>query len=119
MFPIRAAFLCGSDRNHRLFCCWDDGSWASGFGRAAFSSAEEVDGGAELEERIGGRLDAVDARDGVEDYVLLLHEAVGQDAGEFEGAELDELAIFRPVMGGVVGDVAGCGDLNVDLEADG
>ena len=70
----------------------------SGFGGAAFATAEEVDGGAEFEERVGGGLDAVDARDGVEDDLLLLREAVGENAGEFDGAEFDEFAIFGPWM---------------------
>ena len=51
--------------------------------------------------------------------MLLLREAIGEDAGELEGAEFDEFAIFGPVDGGIVGDVVGSGDLDVDFEADG
>ena len=50
--------------------------------------------------------------------MLLLNEAIGENAVELEGAELDELAFFGPVDGGVVGDIAGCGDLDVYLETD-
>src|SRR5450432_2089766 len=41
-------------------------------GGAAAASADEIDGGAEFEERVGGGFDSIDAGDGVEDYVLLL-----------------------------------------------
>src|SRR5579863_299720 len=90
-----------------------------GFGGAALASTEQVDRGAQFEKGVGGGLNAVDARNGIEDDPLLLHEAVFEYSGKFERTEFYEFAGFGPVDGCIVGDVAGGGHLNEDLESDG
>jgi hypothetical protein len=55
-------------------------------GGAALLAADEIDGGAEFEERIGGGLDSIDTGDGIEDDVLLLGEIVRQGVGQLDDA---------------------------------
>ena len=64
------------------------GERALGCDSAATAAAEKVDGCAKVEQGIGRGTDAVNARNRIEDDVLLLGERVGHDACEFEGAEL-------------------------------
>src|ERR1700744_3963311 len=70
---------------------------ALGLCRPAAPAAHQVDGGAQLEQRVGGGLDAIEAGDGVEDDLLLLGRIVGHDGVEGEGAEVREGARLRPV----------------------
>jgi hypothetical protein len=48
-------------------------------GRAAFAATEQIDGGAQFKERVGGGLYSCDPRDGIEDDALLLGWVVGKD----------------------------------------
>ena len=89
------------------------------FGGAALPAAEQIDGCAEFQQGIGGRLDSVYAGNGIEDDVLLLSGGVGHNRGEFDDAEVGDFAGFGPVDGGVVCRVFGSGDLDCDREADG
>ena len=90
-----------------------------GLCRAAPPAADEVDGGAQLEQGVAGGIDAVDAGYGVEDDALLLGSVVGLHGGESEGAELLHGTRFGPVDGGVVDGVALFGELDDDVEGDG
>ena len=82
------------------------------------ASAQQVNRSSQLEQRIGGGLDAVHPRDRVEDDVLLLGERVRQNLRQLHGAQLHLFARLRPVHGGVVCRVSFPGELDQNSEAD-
>src|ERR1700733_2424359 len=66
------------------------------------TSADQVDRGAQFQQRVVGRLDARQTWDGIEDDVLLLGGVVGHRGGQLDGAQFPDLAVRRPVNSGVV-----------------
>jgi hypothetical protein len=88
-------------------------------GLAAAAAANQIDGGAEFEERIIRRVDPVDTWYGIEDNFLLVVCVVRDRGGEDNLAELDQRSIRRPVIGRVVYDITVVSDLYEKLEADG
>jgi hypothetical protein len=87
--------------------------------RPAAPSAEQVQIGARIEQRIGGGFNSIHARDGIEDDAALLRVAVSYQRVQGNVPELDLAAAFRPTSGGVVNRVSGLGQLHQDVELDG
>ena len=86
---------------------------------AAAPAANQIDGGAEFEERIIRWVDSVDTWDGIEDDFLLVACVVRDRGGKDNFTEVDQGTIRRPVIGRVVYDITVVRDLHQELEADG
>ena len=86
---------------------------------AAPAAAQQVDRAPHLDERVVRGIDAVDARDRVEDDLTHLRIVLGfARCGQGDGAELDLLPIVRPPHRGVGDLVAVVRDLHGDVEGD-
>ena len=82
------------------------------------TARDEIDRSADLEERIGGGLDALHTRNRIEDDILLLLVVVFHETGQRERPEVNATTIFWPVHGDVINDITIVGDLRVELERD-
>jgi hypothetical protein len=89
------------------------------WGLAAAAAANQIDGGAELEERIIRWVDPVDTWYWIEDDFLLVVCGVCDLGREYNFAEVDQGSISRPMIGRVVYNVTVVRDLYENLEADG
>ena len=77
-----------------------------------------IERGADFEERVVTRFDAVDARTRVEDDLAHLGIEIVHALGEGDGAELNFFTAIWPVGRGIVDFVAGCGELDGDAIRD-
>jgi hypothetical protein len=83
------------------------------------AAAHQIDGGAQLKQRVIRGFDAVHAGNGVEDDLLLLQLVVHGLRGQNYRAEMNYRAIGGPMNGRVIHNVALTGDLYQDVEPDG
>jgi hypothetical protein len=96
-----------------------NGSSGVQLGQSATAAADEVGGCANLEQRVIGGFDALHARDGIKDDMLLLLIVISDNFGKRQGANMDTGTILGPVDGDIVDHILVVGDLGVQLERDG
>src|SRR5258708_4935841 len=73
--------------------------WLRSSRLATLPSAQQINGGAQFEQRVVGGFNAVHARNRVEDDLFLLHFVVRHLRVENYSAETDQRPLLRPVNG--------------------
>jgi hypothetical protein len=84
----------------------------------AAASAEQVYGGSRFKQRIAGWLNAIHARNGVENDLMLLGIVLGSKRIERYRAEPQQRSILGPLDGGIIDCITFLGKLNEYLELD-
>src|SRR5580704_4468485 len=84
----------------------------------AAASADQIDRGAQLQQRVVGWIDSVHARDGVEDRPFLLVRVVSGNGSQSNGAQIQQGPILGPLLGGIVDVVAVIRQLQYDAQLD-
>lgn len=85
----------------------------------ALFTARQINGGANVNERVGRWLNALNPWNRVKNNLLLLGRISRRHRAERDGAQRDQLAILWPLNSAVVSDIAGVGDLDDNVKLNG
>src|SRR5438045_6404976 len=83
------------------------------------TSAQQIECGAEFQKRVRGRINAIDARNGVKDDVLLFRAVFDYRLRQSDDSEVQQSPLLRPVDGVVIYDIFRICQLDLNAAHDG